>query len=230
MIRAADSQTNLDPERLRLVTQNLAGLQTFGARGLGFSAFGALFATMQMSGVYWKDGGWVGLVVLACLGLFVASLIYVPRYYRWRFGWAEPRKAPVPRWLQDLSFKQVFLAVAALFLLWVLVDVIAHALPIRIDLMPLVSWLGVLCATLWLRQSIGKSHLSYLLVVLIIVIGIAWITFYPLSHPLDPSQLLLWKTLNAGSLGFGCIILGVYDHMMLVRLMPKRIAEDDHEG
>jgi hypothetical protein len=225
---AVDSQPNLDPERLRLVTQNLSGLQTFSMRGLGFAAFGAAFATMHASTTYWKSD-WVGPLVLACLGLFALSLLYVPRYYRWRFGWAEARKAPVPEWVANLSFKQVFIAVAALFLLWLLIDVLAHALPVRIDLMPLLTWLGVLCAVLWLRQRIGTLWSNYVLVVFLIAVGIAWITFYPLWHSLAANQLLIWRTLTAGSMGLGYMILGLYDHIMLVRLMPKRVAESDHE-
>jgi hypothetical protein len=38
---------------------------------------------------------------------------------------------------------------------------------------------------------------------------------------------LLWRTLNAGSLGFSFIAWGLYDHFTLVRMMPKKIAVHD---
>ena len=224
----ANFQTN--PERLRFVTQSLAGLQHFGLGGLGLAVFGAALATIQMSEVYLRGSGWVGMIILGCLALVVASILYLPRYYRWRFGWVEPRMAPVSQWIADLSFKQVWMAAAVLLFLWLLAHLLAHALPVSIDLMPLFTWLVALSVVLWFRHRIRKSQANRLIIVPLIVTGIAWITFYPLWHPLDLSQSLSWKTLNAGSLGFGCMVLGLHDHLMLVHLIPKRVAEDHHEG
>jgi hypothetical protein len=226
----ADAQNKLDPERLRSTTANFSGLQGLNLRGLTFAVFGASLAAMQMANVYWKSGLWDGLVDLASIGLFVASLIYVPRYYRRRFGWVRPRPASVPRWGSEFSFGQmfirVFLLLVTFFVLWMFVHVGGR------ELMPLVIWFMVLCVLpclMWFSQSKDGQRPYYIFPVLLTVIAVAFITFYPVWHWVDAKQLLLWKTLTAGSLGLGCVVLGVYDHIMLVRLIPKRVAEDGHD-
>jgi hypothetical protein len=126
-------------------------------------------------------------------------------------------------------FIAVFIAAAAYFLFWTIIDLAGHAFPGLLDLMPLFVWSVAFCFSLWLLRSMDRQKLHHVLLTFLVVIAIAFITFYPLWLLLDARQFLFWKTLNAGSLGLGFIVLGLYDHIMLLRMMPKRIAEDDHD-
>ncbi len=38
-----------------------------------------------------------------------------------------------------------------------------------------------------------------------------------------------WKVLNAGGIGLSLMAMGLYDHVVLIRALPKRVAEGDDE-
>jgi hypothetical protein len=39
----------------------------------------------------------------------------------------------------------------------------------------------------------------------------------------------VWKILNTGGFGLSLIATGLYDHIILVRTLPKRVPEGDDE-
>ena len=59
----------------------------------------------------------------------------------------------------------------------------------------------------------------------------AFAAFYPMWHP-DATHPALCKFLNEGWMGLSFIAWGLYDHLTLVRLMPRRIDnyKDDNDG
>jgi hypothetical protein len=61
--------------------------------------------------------------------------------------------------------------------------------------------------------------------------ALAWaITgLYALRHA-DAVHFTLWKFLNNGWLGLSFIALGLYNHYTLVRLMPQRIENEEHDN
>jgi hypothetical protein len=48
---------------------------------------------------------------------------------------------------------------------------------------------------------------------------------FPLQHPAI-TQLLFWRILSAGWLGISFMAIGLYQHMALVRLLPKKNQEE----
>lgn len=72
-------------------------------------------------------------------------------------------------------------------------------------------------------SSIERQRLCFLLIG---TIGFASIVSYAIFHP-AVKQLGLWKRLNAGGPGLSFMAPGLYDHIALVRALPKRVAEGD---
>lgn len=224
--------SRLDPKRARYITENFSKLQ-----GLNGAALGAGLAVWQMVDTYWRNSGWASLAVVPFIGANLALFIYLPRYYRDRFGWIQPRPSATVRstgWIADASDKKLFLVVSvtvvffAVFALaiWVVVDLAQHALHMQLALTPLSYWLILSVVALWFRQSIGWSKLW---AIFAMAVASAFATFYPLGHPMNGTDLLLLRTLNAGSIGLFLVAWGLYNHIKLLRLMPARVAEDDHE-
>jgi hypothetical protein len=60
------------------------------------------------------------------------------------------------------------------------------------------------------------------------MLGFTSIVSYAIWHP-DAKQLGLGKLLNAGGPGLSLMALGLYDYIVLVRALPKRVAEGDDE-
>ena len=59
-------------------------------------------------------------------------------------------------------------------------------------------------------------------------LGLASVVAYAIFHP-DAKELGLWKLLNAGGFALSLIAMGLYDHFVLVRALPKGVAEGDDE-
>ncbi len=96
----------------------------------------------------------------------------------------------------------------------------------QINLWPSIFWVMLLCGSLrWHTSSIERQRLYFLLVGMI---GFASIVYYAIWHP-AVKQLGVWKILNAGGFGLTLIALGLYDYVVLVRALPKRVAEGRDE-
>jgi hypothetical protein len=160
------------------------------------------------------------LLIAGFVAVF-ASVKYAPRYYRWRFGFIEERVAP-PDW----SLKSVLG-----ILVWVWVFSVAvvgggfsHLEPKGIDLEPLILLTALLVYMSLSRPTLMSVRLPYLIPALLAVAGV---TLFPLWYIADHSQLVLWSGLNRGLIPFFIFVMGLGDHIMLLRLMPKRVALDE---
>ncbi len=229
----AEANTTLDPQRLKYLTENFTGLQ-----GLNFVALGAVLL-LPLEDVYGEirpDREWLQWLAYAVL---IAVMGYIPRYYRRRFGWVEPVEPRNPSNKQFVIFLLVFLV--GLFggrslgqRLDRYVDDLSQVIHSmifdptgQVKLLPLICWIAALFANLRKRsQRIGDPYRIYFLV--FGTITFALIALYPLWHP-EATQSLLWRTLNAGSLGFSLMGWGLYNHITLVRMLPKRFAENNDE-
>lgn len=221
-----------DHDRLRYVTRLLGSQQ-----GLNTALLGALlFLTNAEESLHWLNGLWRLLAVLAWLALLVGVLriLYVdwiPKYYERRFGSVQAARAPVSKWNAVFFIAMLVL----LFIGWP----IAHYLdpmarlhtaisdPARqIDLWPSVFWVLLLCGSL--RSHMSGAERQRLYFVLAGMIGFVSIVSYAIWHP-EAKQLGSWKILNAGGLGLTFMALGLYDHIILVRALPKKVAEGGDE-
>jgi hypothetical protein len=163
---------------------------------------------------------------------FVVLGYCIPRYYRRRFGWVEPRNP---------SNKQgvIFLLVLVVLLFWgrrvesyfndvtQVIDSMIPDLNGQIELIPLACWIGALC-TSFLKRSQRMADPYWIYFLCFGTIACAVVAFYPFWHP-GATRSLLWRTLNAGSFGFSLMAWGLYSHFTLVRLMPQKFQEDDGE-
>jgi hypothetical protein len=55
------------------------------------------------------------------------------------------------------------------------------------------------------------------------------VVFCPYWYP-AARGVAAWKILNAGWLGLSCVALGLYQHLLLVRLMPQHGRDNDDES
>jgi len=217
----------LDPQRLRYLTENFSTLQGLNLVALG--AISLLTPLAPIGDVYGVTIRWWFLLVMAALSV---PMRYIERYYRRRFGWVEPRNP---------SNKQIaifFLALVVLFLCRHSLDrftgdltQVIHSMISdpdgRIELLPLVGWIVALFASFLKRsQRVADPYWIYFLCSG--TSACAVVAFYPLWHP-EAAQSLVWRTLNAGSFGFSLMALGLYNHITLVRMLPKRFVENDDE-
>jgi hypothetical protein len=195
---------------------------------------------MDVINLGWPSGWWTLLEALAWLGFL---RIYIPAYQRWipeyyqrRFGSVQGPRKPWSKW-----YALFFLAVVFAFpVLLFIGQPIAHFLdPIastvlgrlhmmifdparQINLWPSVFWVLLLCASLrWNMTSIERQRLYF---VLVGTIGFTSVVSYAIWHP-DAKQFALWKILNAGGFGLSLIALGLYDYIVLVRALPKKVSE-----
>jgi len=218
----AHSSPALEPKRLRFLTENFAALQ-----GLNYVPLGAASLLSQTDRIFhYSEWWWWPAVITVC----VIWNRYIPRYYRQRFGYVEPRSP---------SNKQIaYFLLALIFLFIFRRDLDRYVLDLsqvirstisdprgQVSLLPLVAWIGTLFAS-FLKPSLRT--LERFCFYSIGIIASAGIAFYPLGHP-RATEELLWETLNAGSFGFGLIAMGLYDHFTLVRMMPKKFEENDGE-
>ena len=227
-----DGNVAADNDRLMYVTRLLGSQQ-----GLNTALAGTVVLLANPDEVWhWLNGWWRLFAGLAWLALLVGSLRisyvdWIPKYYERRFGSVQAARAPVSR--RNAIFSIALLAL--LFIGWP----IAHYLdpmarlhtaisdPARqINLWPSVFWVLLLCGSL--RSHMSGAERQRLYFVLIGIIGFVSIVSYAIWYP-EVKQLELWKILNAGGLGLSLIALGLYDHTVLVRALPKRVAERDDE-
>lgn len=220
----------VDHDRLKYVTRLLGS-----PPGLNTALLGTVIFLSNIDEVpHWLTGWWRLLAALAWLALLVAGLrIYIaaqdwiPEYYQRRFGSVQAARVPGSKW-------SLVLILTSLVLLFIghLDSVSSHlhmmmSDPARqINLWPSLIWVALLCGSLrWHTSSIERQRLYFLLVG---TIGCASIVSYAIWHP-DAKQLGLWKILNAGGFGLSFIALGLYDHIVLVRALPRTAAEGNDE-
>jgi hypothetical protein len=229
----ASGEVTVDHERLRYVTRLLADQP-----GLNTALLGTFLFLEEILDLV--SGWWTLLAGLAMLVGFksylAASKRWIPEYYQRRFGSVQAARKPWSKW--DALF---FLAFLMLLLVWIFLgQPIAHYLdPVasrlhklisdpgrEINLWPSLLWAVLFCGSL--RGHMSSIERQRLYFMLLGMIGFGSVASYAIWHP-EAKQLGLWKILNAGGLGLSLIAMGLYDHIVLVRALPKRVAEGDDE-
>lgn len=173
----------------------------------------------EVYGSSWLIRDWWQWVIWAAV---MGAMWYTPRHYIQRFGCVEPRSP---------SNKQVGIFVLVLLILFAcgrtldryandLTQVIHSMIADsdgQVKLVPVLLWITSLSTSLLKRSLRTIERLNFLCLGTIVFTAIA---FYPSWHP-EAMKAPLWRTLNAGSFGFSLIALGLYDHISLVRMLPR---------
>ncbi len=96
----------------------------------------------------------------------------------------------------------------------------------QINLWPSFLWIVLFLSSLrWRMRNAERPQLYFFLGGLV---GFASIAIYAAWNP-DAKQLRLWKVLNAAGFGLSLIAMGLYDHIFLVRALPRIVADGDDE-
>ena len=237
----------LNAEKLRYVTEHFHQLQ-----GLTLVVSGAFILLPTMNDLVWDRlpvRGWVLTLIRAALiaayvvafRYFLNIWEYIPEYYRRRYGLVEPRKAG--KWSKTESVGCLFgiLLFLLSFLMYVffgrqigryadsiLADV-QSMIPHPVTFLPVTMWFLYMCASFPRNPHQEDFYKMYFLASG--MLAWAFATLYPMWHP-DAMHPTLWKFLNDSWMGLSLIAWGLYDHLTLVRLMPRRIRneEDDNAG
>jgi len=215
--------------RLRYLTENFQALQ-----GLTWVAFGSAFFLSSIDDAVGQPlPFWLLLMAVA---LMVAAVKYVPKYYQSRFGSVEPRS---PSNKHAVALLLVLLALG-LFgrplgrYLDSVIPQVSNQIHLmisdpdhRTNLLPVIFWTALSCAKL-LRRSRFASRLDVPFDLACLLFWAFALVFYPLRYP-DVTKLTFWKVLNAGWFGISMIVTGLYDHLTLVELLPRRVRERDND-
>lgn len=225
-------------ERLKYVTQNFQSLQ-----GLTWVAFGGFFAlsdTENIPGVVFP--WWLKLLMKVLgLGLALAAVRYIPKYYERRFGSVEWRVGPPNAKLPifALALVAVFLVIlffgpaVGRYLDSVIPEIsnVAHRMISDPDHRANLGPALCLVVLLWPGISGKTSGLQRRRTVFYCACLLFWVgvlTFFPLRHP-EVTQQTFWRILNACWFGISFMLWGIYDHFMLVHLLPARGHAKDNE-
>jgi len=221
-------ETNLEPGRLRRITQSLLSLQSGG--GLTSAAFGLFLFGMCAQDVLPGRTGDL-LPAVAALSWWLADR-YVPKYYERRFGHVESSSSS-----ESLSARGFLILLLVLLILAIVGPAIGRRADVlfgnldnqlhilisdperRVSFAPILYWAFLLMiGVLGAGPNRNKS-----LVLAATFIGICWTAFffYPLHHP-EVAHLLLWKIVSTGWLGISIMAIGLYEHSSVVLLLPKR--------
>jgi len=207
--------TSADLEKIRYVTEHFRQLQ-----GLGSAVFGAFWVFYELAlRSQWGPRVWLWFVVFG-IGLAFSKSDYLEQYYWRRFGWIEQ---PKKRELESNGYVAALAFVLALIVL---------------------EWLGnrLGCPELWFRTIIffvfvydpGWSRERFInprnVYLLPAILGAIFVYGYPMLHPPDSVHTAFWKELTDLVLPVFLIVVGLFDHILLLRLMPKRVLEDDYDG
>lgn len=224
----------VDHERLRYVTRLLGAQQ-----GLQIALLGTLLFWIEANDIWhrhWTRGWAGGLAWLVGAVLFVrAWQRWIPRYYERRFGHVEA---------QEMSAKQFVTLLATLVALAFFghpvsnyfepmvskllgrVHVMISDPSQQVNLFPSFLWMAMFSSSLrWPLRKMERQRQCFELAGLVVFVSIAVLPIW--QH--DAGKLALWKVLNAGGLGLTFIAMGLYDHIVLVRALPRRLAEGDDE-
>ena len=225
-------------ERLRYVTENFQSLQ-----GLTWVAFGGYLALSDSDNIPGLALPlWLKLLMkLLSIGLVLAFVRYIPKYYERRFGSVEWRfglsSAKVP--IYALAFAVMFLVILFVgpaggrYLDSVVAELsnVAHRMISDPDHRANLGPALFLFAFLFPGSSRRTSSLQRLRTILYCACLLFWLgvlTFLPLRLP-EVTQQTLWRTLNACWFGITFMLWGLYDHFMLVHLLPARGQAKDNE-
>jgi hypothetical protein len=212
----------IDHNRLRFITENLAALQ-----GLDAVALGAMLFFLELKDVL-KDPWWLYVLNLAAVVVIVRQM--PSKYYERHFGRVEPKsKNPTSRREAVRGLVGILLLIVAL--IWgrrieVWVDAVLMG-----DQSGQIRWLAALMWSARLFRNTQKESPADPRGPSFYVVGLITSTavcFYPKLYP-EVMQSLIWKTLNAGSLGLSLIAWGLRDHLLLVHLLPKNGSDDEDE-
>lgn len=212
----------IDHKRLKFVTENLAALQ-----GLDTVALGALLFFLEIEDV-WKGPWWLYVLNLAAVVVIFRQM--PSKYYERHFGRVEPKsKSPSSR--REAVGCLVLILLTIVALIWGRrLEVWADAVLMG-DQSGQIRWLALLIWSAGLLRNTHKESPADPRGPLFYVVGLAAsaaICFYPKWYP-EVMQSLIWKTLNAGSLGLTLIASGLRDHLLLVHLLPKNGSADEDE-
>lgn len=218
-----DTETSVDPVRLRFLTENFASLQ-----GLNQVVLGVVFLLQPMEEalhVYcksWPIPWWLTSDIL--VAVCIAAFRWVPNYYQRRFGCVEQRSP---------SNRQVVIFLLALIVLFVFkhrIDLMISAIAQRFRFHRgsglLLFWIAILCTDFLRRPRQVDKHRVYFLACVILACFV--VVLYPLWNPHGP-HVQLWQFVNSCAFGISLVVLGVFDHLTLVRLLPQPIPDSDNE-
>jgi hypothetical protein len=228
----ASGEVLVDRERLTYITRTLGGQQ-----GVYTVWLGAMLLLPELGGLWKVPGGWLaGLSRFAVLAAFImAYKRWIPRYYRRRFGHVEA---------QEISARQFVILLSALVALFFFGQPVARYLsPIasssldrvhlmisdpghQVNLGPSFLWVALFFSSL--RWRVSRAENQWLCFLLGGTLAFISIALFPIWHP-SAGRLVLWRVLNAGGLGLSFIASGLYHHITLLRMLPKRVAEGDDE-
>jgi hypothetical protein len=228
----ADGEMPVDHERLHYVTRILGAQQ-----GLYTVLFGMLYLLMEFGDVWEWRGKWlIRLTVQAGIAtLMVAYRRWIPRYYRKRFGHVQPR---------EISARQFVIFLGVILLLMFVGEQLAHRLdPLvssfsnrlhsaisdpahQINLWPSFFWTAMLISSL--RGALRGIEWARLCFLFCAMLAFTSVVLFAMWFP-DIRQAALWRLCNAGGVGLSFVALGLHDHITLVLLLPKRIADGDDE-
>lgn len=172
--------------------------------------------------------------MLVGLAIFLAAYRrWIPAYYRERFGSVHAK---------ELSAKQfVILQSVLIALLFFGQSVARYADPLlssflghlhvaigdsgrQIDLWPSFLWVAFFSSCLrWQQRSIERRSFFFPLGGLVCFVSLITLAIW---HP-EVKQFGWWKVLNVSGVSLSLIAIGLYDHFTLLRLLPKRVADDD---
>ena len=212
----------IDLRRLKFVTENLAALQ-----GLGTVALGAMLFFLEIKDV-WKDAWWLNVLSLAAVVVIVREM--PSKYYERHFGRVEPKsKSPTSR--REAVGGLVVVLLVIVGVIWGRrIEVWADAVLMG-DHGGQIRWLAPLMWSVGLLRNTRKDSSADPRGPLFYAFGLATsiaVCLYPQWYP-EVMQSLIWKTLNAGSLGLTLIAWGLRDHLLLVHLLPKKGSDDEDE-
>lgn len=224
-------------ERLRYVTENFQSLQ--GLTWVAFGGFLALSTTDDIPGVLFP--WWLKLLLrLLSLGSVLAFVRYIPKYYERRFGSVEwrfgPSSAKVP--IYALAFVVIFLIILFVgpaggrYLDLVVAELsnVAHRMisdpDHRANLGPALFLFAFLFPSSRWASRLERLRTIFYCACLLFWLGV--LTFLPLRLP-EVTQQTLWRTLNACWFGITFMLWGLYDHFMLVHLLPAGGQTKDNE-
>jgi hypothetical protein len=220
-IRTGEDST-IDHRRIKFVTENLAALQ-----GLDTVALGAMLFFLELKDVL-KDPWWLYALNLAAVVVIVRQM--PSKYYERHFGRVEPKsKSPTSRREAVGGLVGILLVIVAL--IWGRrIEVWADAVLMG-DQGGQIRWLASLMWSVGLLRKTKKDSSADPRGPLFYVFGLATsiaVCLYPKWYP-EVMRSLIWKTLNAGSLGLTLIAWGLRDHLLLVHLLPKKGSDDEDE-
>lgn len=215
--------------RLRYVTENFQYL-----KGLTTVAFGVSLLAGSIADLF--EQSWlIQLSLWTVQGASVVGMFRLPKYYQRRFGEVEHR--PMTR-NESIALAGIFFVGIPVLLVGVLfsrplgrfVEYICAGISYRlhpmladpnhlVNFMPILFWLLLLVLSISFRrnQRIDLRRTSMLFGGTLI-----WtvVMILPLHYP-HLENVTWWKVLNAGWFGVSMILIGVYEHLTLVFLLPR---------